>query len=315
MHLAVALNFTQKEGVSLPDEIDLLPPGQTVAGIDGRSWKNPGNDKIIDFFKSRGTQLPVDINHSTEIKAHSGDPSPAQGWITDIYESGGGLKGKVAWNASAESEVGGGRYKYISPAFVYDKQGIIRGIKSAGLVNHPNLSELAALNSESSGLDEGGSMKKIAEALGLPEDATEDQILTAMNAMKEKNKVALNMADYIPRADYQLALNRAETAEQKLKTREEEEFKTALNSELDKGVESGKIAPASRSFYEKTVTTAEGLEEFKKFVDGAPTVVATNNENLDKKPSGDQVALNAEEEALAVQLGYSKEEAIKVFRS
>ena len=314
MRLAVALNFTNTEGASLPDEIDLLPSGKTVKGLDGRSWTNPGNNKIIDFFKSRGTQLPVDINHSTEIKALSGDPSPAQGWITELYEKDGSLKGKVAWNASAENEVGGGRYKYISPAFVYNKQGIIRGIKSAGLVNHPNLSELAALNNESSGPDEGGNMKKIAEALGLPEDATEDQILTALNSMKEKNKVALNMADYIPRADYDLALNRAQDAEQKLKTKDEEEFKTALNAEIDKAVEAGKIAPASRSFYEETVIDSEGLEKFKKFAESAPQVVAANSEHTDKKPSGEKVALNAEEKALADQFGFTEEEALAVYK-
>ncbi len=313
--LATALNFTREENSStLPDEIDLLPAGQTVKGIDGRNWINPGNAQLIKRFKDEGLQLPVDINHATEIKAPAGEPSPAQGWITELFESGGALKGKVAWNAGATKHVGSGQYKYISPAFAYDKKGIIRGIKSAGLVNHPNLAELAALNSQSFN-QEGKDMDKILKALGLAEGASEDEVLTAVNTLKEEagTKTALNMADYIPRADYDLALNRAQTAESNLKAREEAEFKTALNSRLDKAVEAGKIAPASRSFYEASLRSSEDLERFDTFVKDAPQVVATNAQAPEGKPDGEKTALNAEEAELARQFGFEEEEALKVF--
>ena len=89
---------------------------------------------------------------------------------------------------------------------------------------------------------------------------------------------------------------------------------TALNAELDKGIKEGKIAPASRSFYESTVKTSEDLENLKEFNKSAPRVVGTNSEVPDGEPNGDQVALNAEQEAIADQMGLTEEQKKDFFK-
>lgn len=46
---------------------------------------------IIEAFRERAVSLPVDMEHSTEIKAPNGEPAPAVGWIEDLEDRGGAV--------------------------------------------------------------------------------------------------------------------------------------------------------------------------------------------------------------------------------
>ncbi len=304
----IALNFNYKGG-ALPEVIDILPPPTAgrITGQDGRSWPHTNHETLIRAFAKAGIQLPIDINHATEIRAPQGDPSPAVGWITQLFDAKGTLKAKVSWTSLAAQVIGDGQYKYISPAFVYSKnqQRIIR-LKSAALVNHPNLAELAALNNQK----EGVSMKKIAQALGLRESATEEEILETLT-QRQAEQQALN--SHIPKADYELALNRAEEAEAKLKAAEEAGFKEALNTALDEAIKGAKVAPSSRQFYEETITNQTALNSFKEMVDTSPALLTTAEVTPASLPSG-RGELNSVEKAMACAMGLSLDEAKDAFK-
>lgn len=65
---------------NLPERVELVPAGE-VKGRDGRRWVNDNPLSILERFALQGTDLPVDIEHSTELRAPKGEPAPAAGWV------------------------------------------------------------------------------------------------------------------------------------------------------------------------------------------------------------------------------------------
>ncbi|WP_220427604.1 phage protease, partial [Klebsiella pneumoniae] len=101
---------------------------------------------------------------------------------------------------------------------------------------------------------------QIATALGLAETASVDDAVSAIQTIKNSEQTALNRAQnpdlskFIPQETYQLALNRAQTAEERLKTLDEKTA-TAL---VDDAVTAGKVAPANRDMYLALCRTEDG---------------------------------------------------------
>lgn len=267
----------------LPEWLLLIPAGD-ITGRDGRNFHNINPSAITDSFD---LDVPLDIEHATEIKAPQGEIAPAQGWFTAIEIRDGAIWGRIEFNADGEKLVFNKHYRYISPAFYHDVDGHILGLSSVGLTNKPNLA-LPALNQK----QEDHSMK-ISQALAMslalnPETATEAEVLAAIEVLKSYKQVALNRAQdpdltkFIPKETYQLALNRAEEAEGKIKLSQEAE-----ESELvDKAIQEGKIAPANKdSFLSMCRADRPG---FDAFIATAPKIVtqkSEHNKNPDEKPT------------------------------
>ena len=313
--LAVALNFTTSES-GLPDRIDLLPAGKRITGRDGRAWNNTNPSAVVERTNNAGIDLVLDFEHASELKAPKGEPAPAAAWLNDLrVEVDGRITAAVnRWTPKGGRAVRAGDYRYVSPAVNYDPRTMeIVGIASAGLTNKPNL-PLAALNHEQQ--EEQTMLKKILAKLGLPEDASEDMALNAIGKMHTDLQTALNSAatpsldKFVPRADYETALNRATTAEAKIadadKAKLEGEIETAINEALT----AGKIAPASKEFYVATCRSEGGLAKFKQFIASAPKIVADSGMG-GKTPEGEKTALNAQEKDIIAKMGVTEEEYIK----
>ncbi|ATW23280.1 hypothetical protein BJP44_09815 [Candidatus Williamhamiltonella defendens] len=63
--------------------VELIPFGEQITGRDGRSWVNDHPQGGVDAFQANQADLPIDIEHATELKAPRAIP-PLQ-WV--------GLKG------------------------------------------------------------------------------------------------------------------------------------------------------------------------------------------------------------------------------
>lgn len=66
------------ENDQLPEWIELVPAGR-FQGRDGRAWNNSDPAAVVAAFEQLAQDLPVDIEHSTEIKAKSGVRLPLAG--------------------------------------------------------------------------------------------------------------------------------------------------------------------------------------------------------------------------------------------
>lgn len=169
-----------ESGAEAPDWIHILPSaGGTLSTSDGRGpYKVADPQSIIDlsFERAPAGEIAIDVDHAIGRAARDGGEAPARGWITQMEVRDNGVWGKVNWTPEGRELVASQAYRCLSPVITYLKNGLIRSIREVSLVNRPNLRGLHALNQE--GVDMFH--QKVAKALGLGEDASEDAIMAAL---------------------------------------------------------------------------------------------------------------------------------------
>ncbi len=238
----LALNF---EGDEPPDVVQLLPRGPKLQGIDGRAWTLPDPAKLVEAFNAGRLDLPVDINHATQLKAAKGDEAPAVGWITALEARNGELFGRVGWTKRGAQALRDRDYRYVSPVFRFDANGVVTAMRGAGLVNSPNF-DMPALNAAQSA--EEPMDKDLLKKLGLAETATAADAIAAVDKLQTAaNAQRPSLDEYVPRADHTLALNRAKAAEDKLAGFEKGAHDEKVARAIDGAIKDGKIAPASKA--------------------------------------------------------------------
>lgn len=299
---AIALNA---EGPSAPEWVQLTPSGPDLTGRDGRRWTLADPDAVVAAFNSHGGDLPVDIEHSTQIKGARGEPAPAVGWIKEMATRAGALWGRVEWTADGAAQVVARAYRYLSPAFNFAKTtGAVTEMVSAGLTNKPNF-HLAALNSEAA--PETFMDKELLEALGLADGATTADAVAAVATLKAETQTALNRATapdpakFVPRGDFDMAINRVTALETADKARQEAE----IAAEIDAAITAGKVAPSSRDYHLATCRAEGGLALFRGMVASAP--VLTSASGLGGKQPGKTGGYSEEELAVCRQIGADPE--------
>ena len=305
--------------------LPLTPRRGNFAGLDGRTYSVGAPEKLLDQQKAIGLDLPIDINHSTELKGPLGGDAPAAGWVTDYRVRDGILHGRIEWNERGREALSNRDYRYYSPVYnTHKKTRQVTWVKSIGLTNSPNLPALPALNHQINtglGPEQGGDMKypqELLTALSLGETATDAEVVAAIGKLKEApepNRQNPGGVDVVPRTDYELALNQAQAAKAALAEREKAEFTAELNSVLDKAQAEGKIAPASRGFYTETIRDKEGLTKFAEVVAAGPGVVEPNAQVPPGAPPEQEAeALSAAEKEVAEAMGYSPAEYRRIVK-
>lgn len=301
----------------VPEWVEVLPPGPSVQGRDGRTWTyEPG--AVMAATLAHGVDLPFDYLHATELKAPQGEEAPAAGWVREYrLNERGALEARVEWTARARTAIAAREYRYVSPVFLYgDQDGRIHRFSSFGLTNKPNLA-IKALNAEQTPPTPEVSMAlaAILAALGLPATATEQQAVAAVSTLKSDLQVAQNsergpsLDKYVPRADFDHALQRAQNAEQQLKQRDQEQLQVAINAEIEAALKAGKITPATQAYHVAQCQQEGGLERFREFVKAAPSIT---DPLLPQGQPGTAAALNSEQQTAARMLGLSDAEFLKL---
>lgn len=147
-----------EEGDSLPEWLPALPALDSdgvIRGRDGRNWTCSDLFAIQDYHARQGISIPVDVNHSTDIRAPRGEEAPAFAQIDHFAVEDGRVRAHVEyWTPRGEGALRNRDYRYLSPVILFDKAkadkglntlGDIFGISSLSLVNLPNF-PLKAMN-------------------------------------------------------------------------------------------------------------------------------------------------------------------------
>jgi phage I-like protein len=311
LRLALCKVSSDSEG-KLPEWVELVPAGNEVNAVDGRKFRNTSPDKIVAAFNKYGLSLPVDYEHATEKKAPVGDEAPAAGWITSLENRAGAIWGKIEWTPRGAASLASKEYRFISPAFLMSKVGEIFELVSAGLTNKPALTQLPQL----ANVHEGEHMdKQLCEALGLKEDASMEEVLSAIGALKagkmkseEEGKAAVasaqqlkaelasaqapDLTKFIPRADYDAVLARADGAEKTLAAQKAEGLQKDVDAEIDAALKAGKITPATADYHRASCSAEGGLAKFRDFVKVAPVIAPDSNLDDKAKPGSKQPAMD-----------------------
>ncbi|WP_444462221.1 phage protease [Rhodobacter capsulatus] len=163
----------------MPDWIHLIPAGAEIMTQDRRGPYRLDTNSVVASL-APGAKLPIDENHAIDLAGPRGEPSPARGYITELQARADGIWGRVDWTEAGRALMADRAYLGISPAVVHDGEKLIIGLARASLTNKPNLRGLTALHQETS-----MSLAAVAKALGLSDDAGEDQILGAIGEIKK----------------------------------------------------------------------------------------------------------------------------------
>lgn len=190
--------------------IQLFPAGAFKAR-DGRPTDVKAGHWLIDNdiaarlvakMATRLTDVVIDYEHQTLNSAENGKEAPAAGWIKGVsleWREGEGLfASPVDWTERGGNYIKSKEYRYLSPVFAYDtRTGAVLDLLHVGLTNYPaidNLQPLQALAAARFQLaipaapsaEENHRVNKEAliALLGLSTDASEEDIQTALTALK-----------------------------------------------------------------------------------------------------------------------------------
>ena len=183
----LTLKGSNVELVGAPETIFVLPIGHVVSSkgefdVDDESYK-----AMKAQIAKRGVDLVVDYEHQT-LK---GCEAPAAGWVKELKLEDGQIKAVVEWTPRGARYLENKEYRYLSPVVnVRKADNKAVGLHSLALTNTPAIEGMNPIvNSDNF---EGGQhsmdIKKLAELLGLSEDATEEQVVEALKVCLAENR-------------------------------------------------------------------------------------------------------------------------------
>lgn len=282
---------------------------------------------IIQRAAARSTDLVVDYEHQTLEAPRNGKPAPASGWIdrASLQWRDDGLYGRITWTAAAKAAIDADEYRYLSPVFPYDTQtGHVLDLLHVGLTNNPAIdTAIPALAAARMG---GGAYdptpedttvdrETLLKLLGLPSDATDEQITQAINQLKQqaanaeqavaaaRAAAAPDMSQFVPRAVL-------DEAQQQLAALRAQGEVNQLDSLIEQGLKDGRIAGKATADWLK----GQGLAACRSYLKDAPPLAALNATQTEgKKPEGGPKGaktseLSAAEVAVCRSMGLSAEE-------
>lgn len=273
---------------------------------EGRRQLENGPDFLVDReafdavsarFERRGNDIVIDYEHQTLY----GDKAPAAGWIQALrYTDGVGIEARVEWTEAAAEHIAQKEYRYFSPVFlIRDTDSRVEGVLHVALTNTPRINDLQpiaaklhVLQGKEASMD---FLKKLLAALGMAEDAGEEDALAEVAKIKAAEPVevvakevleALGMTDGDTSAVV-ASIHALKQQPRGMVRREEFEAVVAKLAQRDAdeavaaAMAAGKITPDQQEW---AATYAQrDLDGFNAFVAKAPVVVPLGN--LPKKPA------------------------------
>lgn len=184
----------------------LFPMGDTALRGQGKTIRLVDQAHARDVITASranagAANIPVDYDHQLVFAAGKGaggsgggGQAPAAGWIdpATLQADAAGIWADVQWTQAAAARLAAREYRYVSPSFFAAKDGRLLAIAHLSLVNYPAITDLPAVaaaldaapfDTASATNPETPNMQKIATALGLPADASEEAILAAIAKM------------------------------------------------------------------------------------------------------------------------------------
>lgn len=298
------IRYICKELAGVPEEIQVIPYGEIDTPKGSFILDNASAAAVIDAFNSQKNQMVIDYEHQTL----QGTEAPAAGWITKLIDKGTeGIWAAVQWTERARQYIANKEYKYVSPVFqkrIADNK-VVRLINVA-LTNQPNIDGMVPLvNKSEYNLAGAGSqtkkeepMKELLKRLGLPETATEQEAIAAVNKLAEPAQIvanksvlaALGLAETATESEITGTIMAMKQSHTQVSTIAQElaDLKKTLgeNAAADlvaMAMKDGKITPAQKEWADNYART--DIEGFKVFVAKAPVVVVMGKVVGNEKPA------------------------------
>ena len=196
---AVALNWEAPEDGSTQVKVQLSPFGEFTLHDGGKRngtvqhCSKAAFEALVANWKAAGSpDVLVDVDHASA----RGGSTEAAAWCNSLEVDDNGLQGVFNLTPKGLELVKNRSYRFVSPGWTLSPDGTPVSLCSVALTNRPNLPVKPVVNADETGgrdPDDPNSrkdnpemdIKKLAAALGLPETATEEEVLAAIKAMKD----------------------------------------------------------------------------------------------------------------------------------
>ncbi|MGI6542960.1 MAG: phage protease [Limnochordia bacterium] len=317
------------EGGELPREIQILPRGWVRSAKGDFLVDDEAIRELMAQAAQRKNDVVVDYEHQTLLDVEA----PAAAWIKGLIDRGdAGLWAEVEWTPRAAEYVRNREYRYLSPV-VGVRQSDMRAVylHSAALTNTPAIDGMVPIVNKHSKEDDDSMdelRKRLITLLGLKDDAGDDAIAQAVEALKGQvatevvaHKDILGLLELGEDATVDQAKARILTLKNPSGYVPIQEF-NALKQRLDErdaddlvemALKKGKIAPASADWLKQyALKDPSGA---KAFVDSAPQVVPVGTELAGGKEPAAPGEIDEIQALVNKQLGLSDETFKKWQRS
>lgn len=206
----VALNWSPvaSEPSDAPIRVQLSPFGEFTLRDGGKRsgtvqhCSRAAFEAMVANWKTTGERdILVDVDHASA----TGGSTEAAAWAKNLRVEDDGLCADFELTPKGRELVEGRCYRFVSPGWTLADDGTPVALCSVALTNRPNLPVKPVVNADDAGgrdpddpttATKGTEMdlKKIAAALGLPETATEDEVIAAIASMKDAQAQAAEEA-------------------------------------------------------------------------------------------------------------------------
>lgn len=196
------------EGEDLPNTIEIMRTGKWQHPVYGlfEISDNTINDIVTNFDnKVRGIDISFDVEHG-----ETSDKSQAVCWVKKLVKKGSSLLAEVDWTQFGKDKIKDKSFKYFSPEFKVKYTDNETGnsfnnvLLGGGLTNRPFIKHMSPIMLSESMQDDINNIatfsefeeekeedfkmnKKLLEALKLSENATQENIDTAIQAIIDNN--------------------------------------------------------------------------------------------------------------------------------
>ena len=295
-----ALSALGGESAEAPDWVQLFPAGPAIQTRDGRAYQLGDLAALVATFDGDAIDLPVDVNHATEIRAPKGEEVEPVGWIKKLEIRGGLLFAQVDWLEKGKALLAARAYRYVSPAFWHDKAGRVTRLKSLALVASPALPSMPALAAASDIPETPETpMKTIAVALGLAETADEAACLAAVTTLKGAT---------VDKAVHEQVLATLQSTQDELSTLQTDNRKAKVAALIDGALAAKKILPAQKEHYTALCATDAGLADVERLIAATPAQLGASGLDGRKVDGATDTDINPVALAAAARV-YQKEQA------
>ena len=330
-----------------PRWVKLLPFG-TIAANDGRpGWTLPAENADAVIAASQIPTKPgsglIDFDHATQLAKSS----RAAGWITTLAKANPetnepGIWAQVDWTPDGAAALTSKVFRFFSPTFFENAAHVVRRIVGGSLVNNPAIDALPALASTTPQENHVDPLVKIRALLGLPADATADDInakisqmcttATASAALNTRftaicaaagvtfdaakfgdtEQLAICTKLATPGGE-QIALLRSEvdTLNTQLVTLRGEGARATAEQKVTLAIAAGKITPAQRPWAigtpEKPGYAVTHPAEFDELMGVTPTILASGRVKLPTDPANAD-ELTSDQLAMCAMTGVKPED-------
>ena len=290
-------------------------------------------------FLFNAGKTPKTWNEKMLNQTLKGCEAPAAGWVKELELEDGQIKAVVEWMPRGAQYLENKEYRYLSPVVnVRKADNKAIGLHSLALTNTPAIEGMNPIvNSDNF---EGGQhsmdIKKLAELLGLSEDATEEQVVEALKVCLAENR-SLKETEKQPPENVVankavcelLGLKAGAAAEdvtakimelksgtvdgvnlaEELKALKQQNAEREANDAVILALKAGKITPAQKEWAKSyALSDPKG---FGSFVEKAPQIVPMDKIELDDVKALKSDALDADTLLVCKQLGISPDDVKK----